>query len=121
MRRRCRPWPIPVKAIDLARKANDVFAEGVAKHPGRLAGFAALPMQDPDAAARELTRCVRELGFVGALVNGFSQVGDAALYYDDPRYLSFWATMQELDVPLYLHPRDPLAGVGRAIMTAIPG
>ena len=38
--------------------------------------LAALPMQDPDAAATELTRCVKELGFKGALVNGFSQAGD---------------------------------------------
>ena len=50
----------------------------------------------------------RGLGFVGALVNGFSQLGETARYYDDPRYLTFWATMQDLDVPLYLHPRDPL-------------
>ena len=97
------------KAVDLARKANDVLSEAIAKQPGRLAGFAALPMQEPDAAAAEITRCVRQLGFVGALVNGFSQAGDTALYYDDPRYLAFWSTVQELDVPFYLHPRDPLA------------
>ena len=101
------------KAISLARKANDVLAESVARYPGRLAGFAALPMQDPDAAARELTRCVCELGFVGALVNGFSQAGDAVLYYDDPRYLPFWAVVQDLDVPFYLHPRDPLPSLTR--------
>jgi 2,3-dihydroxybenzoate decarboxylase len=39
-----------------------------------LKGFAALPLQDPQAAAEELTRCVKELGFCGALANGFSQV-----------------------------------------------
>ena len=52
-----------------------MLAAEIAKRPDRFAGFAALPMQDPEAAARELTRCVKELGFVGALVNGFSQVG----------------------------------------------
>jgi 2,3-dihydroxybenzoate decarboxylase len=53
---------------------------------------------------------VKELGFCGALVNGFSQIGSAnsAVYYDLPQYRSFWATVQELDVPFYLHPRDPL-------------
>jgi 2,3-dihydroxybenzoate decarboxylase len=96
------------KAIALARKANDVLAQAIAKRPDRLAGLAALPMQDAEAASAELTRCIRELGFVGALVNGFSQAGTAALYYDDPCYLPFWATVQELDVPFYLHPRDPL-------------
>jgi 2,3-dihydroxybenzoate decarboxylase len=100
--------PNTAQAITMARKANDVLADQVAKHPNRFAGFAALPMQDPDAASAELTRCIRELRFVGALVNGFSQVENSVAYYDDASYLSFWATVQELDVPFYLHPRDPL-------------
>jgi 2,3-dihydroxybenzoate decarboxylase len=57
-----------------------------------------------------LTRCVRELGFRGALVNGFSQLGDAAIYYDAPSYLPFWQTVESLGVPFYLHARDPLRG-----------
>lgn len=102
--------PDPAVAVETARRANDVLAEAIAAHPRRLAGFAALPMQDPDAAAAELTRCVRDLEFKGALVNGFSQVGtpDRVVYYDDPAYLPFWATVDALGVPFYLHPRDPL-------------
>ena len=98
------------QAIAQARRTNDYLAENVAKNPKRLRGFATLPLQDPEAAAKELTRCVKELGFCGALVNGFSQIGttDSAIYYDLPQYRSFWATVQELDVPFYLHPRDPL-------------
>ena len=69
-------WDVK-RAIAVAREANDVLAAEIAKRPDRFAGFAALPMQDPDEAARELTRCVKELGFVGALVNGFSQAGSA--------------------------------------------
>ena len=67
-------------------------------------------MQDPDAAARELARCVRELDFRGALVNGFSQIGDPnnATYYDLPQYRPFWAEAAGLGVPFYLHPRNPL-------------
>ncbi len=99
-----------VRAIDVARRGNDALAAGVAKHPDRYAAFAALPMQDPDAASAELTRAVRELGFKGVMVNGFSQVGDAdtIVYYDDPIYRPFWATVESLGVPFYLHPRDPL-------------
>jgi 2,3-dihydroxybenzoate decarboxylase len=95
------------QAIELARKANDTMADAVARHPKRYGGFAALPMQDPQAASAELTRCVKELGFKGALVNGFTQkdVADSAHYYDQPEYRSFWATVAELDVPFYLHPR----------------
>ncbi len=98
------------EAIAQARRTNDYLAENIAKNPKRLKGFATLPLQDPEAAAEELTRCVKNLGFCGALVNGFSQVGegDSALYYDLPQYRPFWATVQHLDVPFYLHPRDPL-------------
>jgi predicted TIM-barrel fold metal-dependent hydrolase len=99
------------EAIARARRTNDYLAENIAKNPKRLKGFATLQLQDPEAAAQELTRCVRDLGFCGALVNGFSQVGegDSALYYDLPQYRPFWATVQELDVLFYLHPRDPLS------------
>lgn len=98
------------QAIQLARHANDYLAEQVAKSPDRFQGLAALAMQDPDSAGEELTRCVQELGFRGALVNGFSQamVEDSALFYDLPQYWSFWETVEKLDVPFYLHPRDPL-------------
>ena len=50
------------------------------------------------------------MGFIGALVNGFSQVGDpnTIVYYDMKQFWPFWATMEKLDVPFYLHPRNPL-------------
>jgi 2,3-dihydroxybenzoate decarboxylase len=100
------------RAIAVAREANDVLAYHVRRRPARFAAFAALPMQDPEAAATELKRCVTELGFVGALVNGFSQRGtaDNVLYYDLPQYRPFWRAVEALDVPFYLHPRNPLPG-----------
>ena len=99
--------PATGTAIDTARKANDHLAAAVSRHPKRYGAFAALPMQDADAAAAELSRCVRELGFKGAMVNGFTQkdVPDSAIYYDLPEYRPFWAMVAELDVPFYLHPR----------------
>jgi len=108
--------PDPSEATRVAVRANDVLAEHVSRHPDKLGGFAALPMQDPEAAARELERCVRTLGFHGFMVNGFSQVGDAEtiVYYDDPRYADFWKVAEALGKPFYLHPRDPLPGNARA-------
>jgi len=102
--------PSASQAINVSRHANDYLAENIAKYPKRLKGFAALPLQDPQAASQELTRCIKELGFCGALVNGFSQIGEAdtAVYYDLPQYRPFWATVEQLGVPLYLHPREPL-------------
>jgi predicted TIM-barrel fold metal-dependent hydrolase len=102
--------PDRAKAIEIARRANDVLAEEVALRPDRFQAFAALPMQDVEAATRELERCVTELGFRGALVNGFSQegAGQTPIYYDLPQFRPFWAKVEELDVPFYLHPRNPL-------------
>jgi 2,3-dihydroxybenzoate decarboxylase len=96
-------------ALELARRTNDVLADQIAKNPKRFAGFAALPMQDPERAARELERCVKDLKFKGALVNGYSQVqsADNAVYYDLKQYWSFWEVVERLNVPFYLHPREP--------------
>lgn len=95
------------EAVAVATKANDRMAKAVSDHPDRYRALAALPMQDPAAAADELKRCINELGFKGALVNGFTQrdVADSAIYYDIPEYRDFWAVVSDLDVPFYLHPR----------------
>nr|QMS48110.1 2-amino-3-carboxymuconate-6-semialdehyde decarboxylase [uncultured bacterium] len=100
---------IPKDAADMARRANDVLAEQVVRRPDRFRAFAALPMQDAEVAARELERCVKELGFKGALVNGYSQLNSAdnAVYYDVKAYWDFWGVVEALDVPFYLHPREP--------------
>ena len=100
----------PTQAAEVARKANEFMADNVRKRPDRFPALAALPMQDPERAARELERCVKELGFCGAMVNGFSQVRDAdtTVYYDLPQYRPFWAEVERLDVPFYLHPHNPL-------------
>jgi 2,3-dihydroxybenzoate decarboxylase len=67
-------------------------------------------MQDPEAAIVELRRAVLDLGMVGVMINGYSQVGspENGVYLDDPMYQPFWEQLQALDVPFYLHPREPL-------------
>ena len=97
----------PAEAANVARKANDILADEIARNPGRFAGFAGLPMQNPEEASRELTRCVTELGFKGAMVNCFTQrqVPESAVYFDLLEFRPFWARVAELDVPVYLHPR----------------
>ena len=103
------------RADEIARRSNDFLAEQIAKRPDRFQGFAALAMQDPDMASRELERCVKDLGFVGALVNGFSQIDEpeTAVYYDLPQYRPFWSVVERLDVPFYLHPRNPLPSMAQ--------
>jgi 2,3-dihydroxybenzoate decarboxylase len=89
-------------AVSRAQESNDFLAQQIARHPQRFGGFATLPMHSAADASRELTRAVKELGFKGALVNGHT----FGVYYDDPAYDEFWATLSELDVPFYLHPTD---------------
>lgn len=89
-------------AIKLAKESNDILAKEVSKKPDRFGGFAHLPMQVPLEAANELERCVNNLGFFGAMVNGHTN----GVYLDSPQYDIFWERMEALDVPLYLHPTD---------------
>ena len=84
----------------LAREMNDALAAAIQRHLDRFAGFAHLPMRDPEAAARELTRAVRELGFHGALINGTTE----DRFLDDPRFDPILAVAEALGVPIYLHP-----------------
>jgi len=103
--------PSRQKANEVAMRANDFLAEQVAKRPDRFQAFAALPLQDAELAIVELDRCVKQLGFRGALVNGFSQVDtpDNVVYYDAPQYAPFWAQVEAFGFPFYLHPRNPIA------------
>jgi 2,3-dihydroxybenzoate decarboxylase len=67
-------------------------------------------MHDPKEAADELRRCVAVHKFKGALVNDTQRAGpdgDDMIFYDNPAWDVFWSTVQELDVPFYLHPRNP--------------
>jgi predicted TIM-barrel fold metal-dependent hydrolase len=100
----------PKAANDMARKANDQLAEEVRKRPDRYQAMAALPLQDPDLAIRELERCTKDLGMRGALANGYSVApdGETLLCYDLPQYWPFWETVERLGFPFYLHPRSPI-------------
>lgn len=95
----------PVAATRKAREANDFLAERIARHPDRYAGFAHLAVQDAAGAARELERCVRDLGFKGAMINGHTN----GLYLDDRSLDPFWAAAEALGALVYIHPTDPLA------------
>ena len=90
-------------AIEFCQSHNDALARTVAKHPDRLLASAALPMQDPKAAVAELRRSVHELGFVAAYVG--TAIGDLSL--DDEAFDELYATLVELDVPLFVHPAPP--------------
>jgi predicted TIM-barrel fold metal-dependent hydrolase len=91
------------RAIPVARAFNDGIAEAIAAHPGRFAGFAALPTADPDASAVELARAVGELGLCGAMVNGRT----LERFLDDEFFWPIFESAEALGVPIYLHPMPP--------------
>ena len=105
------------EAVDLARQTNDQMATVIRKHPDRFSGFAAVALQDPRAAADELERAVRSLGFKGALINGFTNMGagDNVQYLDEAPAWEFWERVAALNVPVYLHPREPLPSQRRTL------
>jgi uncharacterized protein len=93
----------PSPARELTTQANDTLAAAVSKHRNRYLGFATLPMLDPAAAARELERTVRKLGFVGAPINGNVN----GRYLDDKFFWPVFEFAEALGVPIYLHIQIP--------------
>lgn len=94
----------PATATRKAREANDFLAEEIQKRPDRYAGFAHIAVQDPKAAADELERCIAELKFSGAMINGHTN----GQYLDDPVLTPFWERAEALGAIVYLHPTDPV-------------
>jgi hypothetical protein len=103
--------------VDIARAYNEHLAEACIRHPERFRGFAHLPLLSPDAAARELTRAVTDLGFHGVLVNGATD----GRFLDDPMFEPLLAQAEALDVPIYLHPGIPVQAVREAYFDGLPG
>ncbi|KAK4678913.1 hypothetical protein QC764_000880 [Podospora pseudoanserina] len=90
--------PEPMQQSPLA---NSQLFSRIKPCPANFRGFCVLPMAIPAEAASQLKTCVQEYGFVGALIDAY---GDKYQFYEGREYDEFWRTVQELDVPVYLHP-----------------
>ena len=97
-----------VHTPDLCRAVNNHLGSAVGNSGGRFRGFSTLPMADPGAIPAELQRCIKELGFVGALIPNHAN----GTYYDAKAYWPMFEKAQELDVPIYIHPA-PAADLGQ--------
>lgn len=86
--------------LEVCKNVNDEIAKAVEQSNNRLGGFAILPMAEPASAVAELSRCVTQLEFFGALIN--NRVDGEFL--DNEKYWPVFESAQELDVPIYLHP-----------------
>ena len=109
-------WAKPADALDLSRLLNDHIAEIVRAYPARFAGLGTIPLQDPELAAGELERCVRELGLRGAEIG--THVDANAHLPNEPRNLDdraldpVWRAAEELGAAIFVHPWD-MAGKER--------
>ena len=106
-------WAKPADALDLSRRLNDHIAEVVRDHPTRFAGLATIPMQDPDLAARELERCVRELGLRGAQIGTHVDANshcarNETRNLDDTSLDPVWSAAEQLGAAIFVHPWDML-------------
>ncbi len=91
-------------AVKRARWINDFLAKELQKRPTRYGGLAHLAMQNPAEAANELERCIHDLGFQGAMINGQTN-GE---YLDLDKFSVFWERAAALDAPIYIHPGNPV-------------
>jgi 2,3-dihydroxybenzoate decarboxylase len=90
-------------AVEIVPRANDRLRDAVAQHANRFAAFAALPFQDPAAAADELERAVTRLGFKGGMLHGLLD----GRFLDDKKFWPIYERAAVLDVPIYVHPATP--------------
>jgi predicted TIM-barrel fold metal-dependent hydrolase len=104
------------EGVAIARGMNDALAEAITRHPDRFAGFAHLPMREPEAAAKELARTVQTFGFHGALINGTTE----DRFLDDPRFEPILAAAESLDVPIYIHPHLAPEAVRQVYYGSLP-
>lgn len=88
----------------VAQLIHDSLAGVIARHPGRFRGLCTLPLQNEAAAAAELDRCVKQLGFVGILL----YTNLAGAWCDEPQFHWLYARAEELKLPLLLHPSKPM-------------
>lgn len=95
-------WAKPEDTLDFCCIMNDDLAKTVKKYPKRFVGLGTLPMQAPDLAVQELTRCVKVLGFPGVEIG--SHINDWNL--DDPELQPVFAAAEELGCAIFVHPWD---------------
>lgn len=95
-------WAKPRDGLEVARFLNDELANAVATAPQRLIGLGTLPLQDPEAAVRELERCMRDLGFAGVQIG--SHVGDWNL--DRAELFPVFQAAERLGAAVFVHPWD---------------
>jgi aminocarboxymuconate-semialdehyde decarboxylase len=95
-------WARPMHALDLSHLLNNHIAETVAHEPRRFIGLGTVPMQEPALAAKELERCMSDLGLAGIEIG--SHVEEWNL--NDERFFHFYEAAEALGAAIFVHPWD---------------
>jgi aminocarboxymuconate-semialdehyde decarboxylase len=93
-------WADDDLGMALSMAFNDAASEAHKKHPDRLLGFACLPFQNPKLALEELERAAKLPGIRGVYIATVVRDRDLS----DPSFFPIYARMEELELPLFLHP-----------------
>jgi aminocarboxymuconate-semialdehyde decarboxylase len=101
-------YELPTQELEtLCRRVNNSAATLAETSGGRLVGMATVPITDPELAAGELRRAIRELGLKGVELG--TSVGDTML--DDPALDVFYSQAEELEATVFLHPYIHMLGL----------
>ncbi len=94
----------PAVATKLASLVNDEFKDAMDTRGSHFTALATLPLNDPQASAKEFDRATRQLGMRGAML--FSNVNGVAL--SDERFWPIYERANDLGAVLYIHPAHPV-------------
>ena len=107
-------WTETSAASELSRMVNEFTAKEVRRRPDQWVGLATVPLQDVDLAVRELSHAVQNLGLRGVVMG--SNVNGRG--FDEEVFQPFFTKVEELDVPLFIHPCNPAGSRGSVTITS---
>ncbi len=101
------------RAVAVAEIGNDRLHEAIQRHPDRFTGLATIAVQDPPRAVKEIERAIKKLKLNGIMINSHTN-GE---YLSEQKYWPILEAIEDLNVPLYIHPRAPIPLMAKAYRT----
>jgi predicted TIM-barrel fold metal-dependent hydrolase len=98
------------RAVAVAEIGNDRLREAIQRHPDRFTGLATIAVQDPPRAVKEIERAIKKLKLNGIMINSHTN-GE---YLSEQKYWPILEAIEDLNVPLYIHPRAPIPLMAKA-------
>lgn len=103
----------PDRAVAVAEIGNDRLREAIQRYPDRFTGLATIAVQDPPRAVKEIERAITKLKLNGIMINSHTN-GE---YLSEQKYWPILEAIEDLNVPLYIHPRAPIPLMAKAYKT----